>query len=199
MAFVSARHARLACRALVLALPLAVALPRAAAGDDLPAKGTVDIKSYSVPGSETPKIVARAVLDVPAKKVWAIVSDCATYKDHMPRIAASELLKKEGNVHTCKVTVAMPFPLSNLTGITNAVHEETATGMTRRWHLVSGDYKVNDGSWEVKPLEDGSTLVVYSIHAEPNTNVPQWIRESAQKKTLPDMMERVKAEAAKLP
>jgi ribosome-associated toxin RatA of RatAB toxin-antitoxin module len=183
------------------ALALAAALAGTAAADDgLPAKGTVDIKSYAVAGSSTPKIVARAVMDLPPKKIWQIVSDCAHYKDHMPRVAASELVKKEGNVHTCKVTIAMPFPLSNLTGVTAAVHEESEAGMSRRWKLVSGDYKVNEGSWELTPIDKTatSTLVVYTIHAEPNTSVPDFIREAAQKKTLPEMFERVKTEAGKL-
>jgi ribosome-associated toxin RatA of RatAB toxin-antitoxin module len=172
----------------------------ASSGDDLPAKGQVEVKSYAVAGSGTPRIVARAVMDLPPKKIWAIVSDCAHYKEHLPRIAASELVKKEGNVHTCKVTVSMPFPLSDLTGVTAAVHEETEAGMSRRWKLVSGDYKVNDGSWEVRPIDKAGTqsLVTYSIHAEPNTSVPDWIRESAQKKVLPEMIERVRLEAAKL-
>ena len=177
------------------------ALPGSAAGDDLPEKGKVEIKSFAVTGSNAPRIVARAVVDMPAKKLWAVVSDCAHYKERLPRVAASELVKKEGNVHTCKVTIAMPFPLSNLTGVSEAVHEESEAGMTRRWKLVSGDYKVNDGSWEVRPLDKSGTssLVVYTVHAEPNTSVPDFIREAAQKKMLPEMIERVKAEAAKLP
>ena len=186
---------------LAAALALTAVLPGTAVGDeDLPARGQVEIKTYSVAGSTVPKIVARAIMDVPAKKVWAIVSDCAQYKTRMPRIVASELLKKEGNVHTCKVTVEMPFPFANLTGITEATHTETDTAMSRRWKLVSGDYKVNNGSWEVKAIDNGAaSLVVYSIHADPNTAVPNAIREAAQKKTLPDMFERVKNEAAKLP
>ena len=168
------RHRRLAWASASLLLA-ALALPGAAAGDDdLPARGTVEVKSFDVPGSSVPKIVARAVMDVPPRKVWQIVSDCAHYKEHMPRVAASELLKQEGNVYTCKVTVSMPFPLSDLTGITRAVHEESAAGMSRRWTLVSGDYKVNEGSWEVKPLDASgqSSLVIYTIHAEPNTRCP---------------------------
>src|SRR6185312_9045630 len=102
-------------------------LPASAAGDDLPEKGKVEIKSYAVPGSPAPRIVARAVMDAPAKKIWAVLSDCANYKYRLPRVAASELVKKEGNVHTCKVTVSMPFPLSNLSGVTAAVHTESDT------------------------------------------------------------------------
>jgi hypothetical protein len=66
---------------------------------------------------------------------------------------------------------------------------------------VRGDYKTNEGSWEVKPADASGTssIVVYSVHAEPNTIVPASIREAAQKKTLPEMIARVRSEAAKLP
>ncbi len=185
--------------ALSAAAVLAVAaLPGSASGDpDLPAPGQIEVKSYAVPGSGAPRIVVRSVMDLPAKKIWAIVSDCAHYKDHLPRVAASELVKQEGNVHTCKVTISMPFPLSNLTGTTAAVHEESETAMSRRWKLLSGDYKVNEGSWELKQI-GAQTLVTYTVHVEPNISVPDFIRDSAQKKSLPEMFERVKAEAGKL-
>jgi ribosome-associated toxin RatA of RatAB toxin-antitoxin module len=184
---------------LLAAAALSLAVTSASADDPLPAPGQVEIKSYEVAGSTTPRIVARAVMDVPAKKLWAIVSDCAHYKGRLPRVLASELVKKEGNTDTCKVTIDMPFPFSNLTAVTRAVHVEGDAGMTRTWKLESGDYKVNEGSWEIKPLEKGGTLVTYTVHAEPTTSVPAWIREAAQKKTLPELFERVKAEAGKLP
>jgi len=179
---------------------MGVAVPGAAAGDELPAKGQVEVKTFPVDGSSAPRIQVRAVMDLPPRKIWQIVSDCATYKDHLPRVAASRLVSREGNKFTCEVTIAMPFPLSNLTGVTEAVHEESEKGMTRRWKLLRGDYKVNEGSWEVRPIDKSGTssLVIYNIHAEPNTAVPDWIRESAQKKALPEMIERVRAEAGKL-
>jgi ribosome-associated toxin RatA of RatAB toxin-antitoxin module len=192
----------LARAAAALAVLSLAAAPRVGSADPaLPARGEVEVKSFAVAGSDAPKIVVRAVMDLPPKKIWQIVSDCARYKEHMPRVAASEQVKVAGNVHTCKVTIAMPFPLSNLTAVTEAVHEESDKGMSRRWKMVSGDYKVNEGSWEIKPLDAAgkSSLVVYTVHAEPTTSVPAFIRESAQKKALPDMIERVRAEAAKLP
>jgi ribosome-associated toxin RatA of RatAB toxin-antitoxin module len=179
---------------------VALGAPGAAgAGDELPAKGQVEVKSYPVDGSSSPKIVVRAVMELPPQKIWQIVSDCSTYKDHLPRVAASKLLSRDGNKFTCEVTIAMPFPLSNLTAVTEATHEESDKGMSRRWKLLRGDYKVNTGSWEVRPLDGGkSSLVTYTVHAEPNTAVPDWIRESAQKKALPEMIERVRAEAGKV-
>ena len=177
---------------------LAVAAPGSARADDAP---KVDIKTYAVPGSDSPKIVMTATLDVPPKKVWAIVSDCSKYKGRLPRVAAAKLLSKDGNKFTCEVTIEMPFPLSNLTAVTEAVHEESDKGMARRWKLVRGDYKVNEGSWEVKPADaaGATSFVTYTVHAEPNSAIPSAIREAAQKKALPDLMARVRTEAAKIP
>ncbi len=177
-------------------------VPGAATADaPLPAKGTVQVNVYSVPGSNTPKVVVRAIIEQPPRKVWAVVSDCAHYSSRLPRVAKSRLVSKVGNKHTCEVTISLPFPLSNLTAVTEAIHEENEKGMTRRWKLVSGDYTVNNGSWEVRPLDatGTSTLVTYSVQAEPTTAVPDFIRASAQKKALPDMIERVRLESAKMP
>ena len=68
-------------RILALALTSTLAfsmVPGTAAGDDLPEKGKVEIKSYDVPGSSSPRIVARAVMDMPAKKIW-VSSWVSTY------------------------------------------------------------------------------------------------------------------------
>lgn len=172
----------------------------AEAGDATPPHGQPEIKVLAVKGSEAPKVVVRAVLHQPPKKVWQIVSDCGQYKARMPHIAASKQLKREGNKVTCEVTIAMPFPFSNLTAVTEAVHEETDKGFSRKWKLVRGDYTMNNGSWEVQPLDASGTksLVTYTVHADPKTAVPDWIREAAQKKALPEMLARVESEAGKL-
>lgn len=161
--------------------------------------GAVEVKTSAVKGSDMPKITAKAVLSQPPEKVWAVISDCSKYKGRMPRVAASKLLKKDGNKFTCEVTVEVPFPFSNLTAVTEAVHEESPEGMSRRWKLVRGDYKKNEGSWEIKPLEGGAkSQVTYTVHVEPNTSLPSGILEAAQKKAIPDLFVRLEKEAAKM-
>lgn len=159
----------------------------------------VDVRTTPVKGSDMPRITAKAVLSQPPEKVWGVISDCSKYKGRMPRVAAAKLVKKEGNKHTCEVTVEVPFPFSNLTAVTEAVHEESADGMSRRWKLVRGDYKKNEGSWEIKPLEGGKkSQVTYTLHVEPNTALPSSILEAAQKKAIPDLFVRLEKEAGKL-
>src|SRR6478609_4980845 len=137
-------------RSALVTIVLCATLSRSVAADpSLPAKGEIELKSYTVAGSTSPRMVLRTVMDLPPKKIWKIVSDCAHYKEHLPNIVSSEILKKAGNVDTCKVTYSTPFPFANLTGVTESVDEVSDRGMVRRWKHVSGDYKLNEGSWEI--------------------------------------------------
>lgn len=192
------KHSAYATRPLLLAglVALSTFVGSEAAAID---PSAVEIRTTEVKGSDTPKITAKAVLSQPPEKVWAVISDCSKYKDRMPRVVKSRLVKKEGDTHTCEITIEMPFPFSNLTAQTQAVHTETPEGMTRRWKLIKGDYKRNEGSFEIKPAEGGKkSLVIYTLHAEPNTHLPDSIIEMAQKKALPDFFVRLEKEAAKM-
>jgi len=163
------------------------------------AAGKILVSSVPVAGSSEPQRVVRAVVESPPSSVWKVVSECAHYRERMPHIAASAELARSGSTVTCQVTVAMPFPVSNLTGITEAVHVERPDGMSRTWHLVSGDYEYNDGSWTVEPYRAGAaSLVTYRLHVKPKTAVPGFIRNMAQEKTLPELMQRVRLESAKM-
>jgi len=84
----------------------------------------------------------------------------------------------------------MPFPYSDMTATTRVVHRVAGGRWSRRWTLIHGDYTVNSGSWLLRPFRGDAnrTLVVYRAHAAPRAWVPGWIRERAQKKTLPEMI-----------
>ena len=163
-------------------------------------KGNISVKSRAVKGTSTPETLVVAVVDAAPEVVWRLVSDCAKYKKTMNRIASSKLLSQTGDEHICEVEIEMPFPLSNLKGTTRAKHQVSAQRWERSWSLIKGDYKFNNGSWVLEPFEGSSqrTLVTYRVHAEPTTSVPDWVRERAQKKSLPEMIERLRQEAKKL-
>ncbi len=162
--------------------------------------GKILVSASPVPGSPEPEHVVQAIVEAPPAKVWRVVSDCAHYKDHLPHVAASAELSRVGQVVTCQVTIAVPFPMSNLTAVTEAVHEDHGDRMSRTWKLVSGDYEFNEGSWNVQSYRGGAaSLVTYRLHVKPKSAVPGFIRNLAQDKALPELMERVRVEAAKGP
>jgi hypothetical protein len=104
-----------------------------------------------------------------------------------------------GSTVTCQVTISIPFPMANLTGVTEAVHEERPDRMTRTWKLVRGDFDFNEGSWTIESYRGGAaSLVTYRVHVKPKTIVPGFIRSMAQDKALPELMQRIRIEAAKV-
>ena len=190
-------------RTLTLVVSLSSIASRVAVAEDAQTSldaGKILVSTSPVAGSPEPEHVVQAVVEAPPAKVWKVVSDCAHYKDRLPHVAASAELSRAGNVVTCQVTIAMPFPVSNLTAVTEATHDERPDGMTRRWKLVSGDYEFNEGSWNVQSYRGGAaSLVTYRVHVRPKSGVPDFIRNMAQEKALPDLLARVRVEAAKLP
>jgi len=170
--------------------PAARAMVRDAAAWDALLKGDILVETVPVPGSNIPRAVLHAVIEAPPARIWAVVSDCSNYKKNMPRIAESQQLKREGDDVTCRIVADMPFPLSNTTNISRA-HHTVADGVYKReWKMVEGDYKSNEGSWVVAPLDPAGTrsLVVYTIHIVPTTPVPGFMMAMGTKQTLPGMI-----------
>lgn len=134
---------------------------------------------------------AAALVRAHPDKVWAVVNDCAHFKEFMPRTVDSQEL--EGGKH-CKVEISMPFPFSNLWSETSVQQVHLDGGGRRRvWKLVKGTYKKVDGSWTVWPWGEGASLLMYNIEADPDVPVPNAILRSAQASTLPDMFVAVRA------
>ena len=188
-------------RRILLALAITVASSLAyAQSDDALAGGEVFVTSEPVAGSEVPRFIVTAVVDAPPAKVFEVVANCARLTERMPRVASAEYVSRTKTGARCKVTLDMPFPLSNLTAITQDRRKESPDIWYRKWTLVEGDYHVNDGSFVLVPFQGDAnrTLVTYSIHAIPKTAVPDFLRERAQRSSLPDMIERIRKEVLKL-
>ena len=159
------------------------------------ANGEIVISTATAKGSSTPKLKAMVVVPAAPDKVWPIIDQCAKYKETMLRIASSEELSRKGNKVRCKITVEMPFPLSNLTATTEATHTVQPGKLYKReWKLIEGDYKVNTGSWTLVPFDDAGTktLVVYQVVADPSMPIPDGIKKAAQKKSIPELMEKLR-------
>lgn len=189
-------------RGAVCGLALLVCAPGDAASGakDRYADGTIDVKLVEVKGYESPRAVVKAMIDAPPEKVWRIIGDCAGYSRTMERVSSSKLLERKGDTHVCQIEVDMPFPLGNLVAVTSAKHKAGPDEWYRKWKLVSGDYTVNTGSWVLTPYDEAGTktMVHYQILAEPTTPIPDWLRNKAQKSSLPGMIERLRDEVAAL-
>jgi ribosome-associated toxin RatA of RatAB toxin-antitoxin module len=134
-------------------------------------------------------------MNASADAIWAIVTDCDRYEDTMVRIEAAEKISEDADGIVCRTTVDMPFPLSNLTATTRAKHVvEPGKLYTRTWELIEGDYEINRGMWKLEPWKGDPkrTLVTYELQIVPKISIPDSVRQSAQQRTIPELMENLR-------
>ena len=157
-------------------------------------RGEILVYQKKVKGIDVPEMVVKAVINAPPEKVWAIVSRCQNYTRTMLRIKRSQELSRRGNNIVCKVTVDMPFPYSDITSTTRVRHKVGNGRWHRSWRLISGDYTRNRGSWLLTRFKNDPkrTMAVYHALAVPKSWIPNWVRNLAQKKTLPKMIKRLR-------
>ncbi len=157
-------------------------------------KGEVEITTRAVTGSTLPEVTAHGLIDAPPEQVWAILQDCGNYQKTMLRVARSKELSRLGQKVVCEVEIALPFPLSNLVGVTEATHVVGPPKWTRSWHLLRGDYEVNEGAWTLSRYEDDPkrTLAIYRVHAIPKSAVPDAILRKGQRTAIPDMYKHLR-------
>ncbi|MEZ5457891.1 MAG: SRPBCC family protein [Steroidobacteraceae bacterium] len=58
---------------------------------------------------------------------------------------------------------------------------------------VAGDFRENEGRWELIPLDDGrATIVTYSVRVVPDIPVPQWAVRMILKRELPKLLQALR-------
>lgn len=162
--------------------------------------GKVLLDFEDVPGSSVPRVKLRAVIDAPPERVWPLIANCAGYKGLMPRIVESEELSRDGNRVRCRTLLDAPWPAKDLESYVNAELIVGNGSFVRRWEFEKGDFKHNRGTWTLTAFEGNAarTLVVYETHAEPKNSVPGFLRDFAQKRGLPGIIDNLR-EAVKAP
>ncbi|HET7809337.1 MAG TPA: SRPBCC family protein [Steroidobacteraceae bacterium] len=66
---------------------------------------------------------------------------------------------------------------------------DLVTDRSIKFHQVSGDFKANEGLWELEPTPDGATtLLLYQAYIDPPGFVPNWLARSTWKRELPQML-----------
>lgn len=158
-------------------------------------RGEVLIHTTPEPGYKTPRLITRAVINHPPSAVFELISNPDRYSKTMPRIKEMRQVKVEGDIVHTKMTVQMPFPVPNLSALTEAVHKHLEGEVyVREWKLLEGDYKVNRGSWHMSPFDDAGTrtYLVYQVHVEPKVPLPNRIKSAVQQKAMPKVIQNLR-------
>ncbi|WP_295445356.1 SRPBCC family protein [uncultured Thiodictyon sp.] len=156
--------------------------------------GEVTVTMRTIAGSNLPEVTARGLIEAPPERVWAIIQDCGNFKKTMPHITRSRELSRQGQSVVCEVEIGLPAAFSNLVGVTAAVLVVGPPEWSRTWHLLRGDYEVNEGRWTLTRYGDDRerTLAVYRVHAVPKTALPDALLRYEQRTALPQLFNHLR-------
>src|SRR4051812_25187601 len=66
---------------------------------------------------------------------------------------------------------------------------DLVAGRSIAFHQVSGDFKANEGRWDLEPSADGAhTLLLYRAYIDPPGYIPNWLARSTYRRELPQML-----------
>ena len=136
-------------------------------------------------------------IEAPAEKVFRTMTDCAQALKFVPHLIHCTVLETapDGSWQTIEHEVNYGWYLPRASYVFRAAYEPFERVS---FTSVRGDFRENDGVWELSPRRDGAaTLVTYRAQVAPRFFVPRWMVLASMKHDLPALMQglRVRCEA----
>lgn len=134
------------------------------------------------------------VMNAPKEKILAVLKDYESYSEFMDGVSSVKIESRNGSQVKAKYDLNVIKTFSYILNLT-----ENENGVS--WTFDSGDiFSVNNGSWELNDLGDGTTEVTYNIEVEIKIKMmgTGMITKKLVNTSLPSMMKSVEKRAQSL-
>ena len=150
------------------------------------AKEAEGIKVYvrNVEGSPLREFRGEVQIKATPDDVVKVLRDASAFRQWMPDVAASELLKATDTEQYHYLDNKAPWPVSNRDGVYHFTYAKTGDGAVTVRVEAAPDYvplregKVRipqaQGQWKLVPDAEGVN-VTYQMHASPGGAIPNWL------------------------
>lgn len=132
-------------------------------------------------------------IEAPAERVFRTMTDCAQALMFVPHLERCTVLETapDGTWQTILHEVSYDWFLPRASYVFRAEYEPFARV---RFSSVRGDFRKNDGVWELIPRRDGAaTIVTYRAQVVPWFYVPRWVMVAGLKRDLPALLQGLRA------
>jgi ribosome-associated toxin RatA of RatAB toxin-antitoxin module len=172
---------------------------------------TERVRTYNrePPSSGIREVLAKAIIDHPPERLFAVISDYERYADFMPYVKRSETLRQQDGIRWVFQHLAFPFPISDrhyTIEVSDLASRPQDGFYCIEWTLDNGQTgkreapgitpAFNDGLWILRQLEEGKkTDVSYFLHTDPGGWLPAWMINMANRQALPAVIQAVQQRA----
>jgi ribosome-associated toxin RatA of RatAB toxin-antitoxin module len=131
------------------------------------------------------------IMNVSKESILSVLKDYESYPEFMDGVSHVQIIERDGSKIQAKYAINVIKKFSYILNL-----EETDDGVS--WSFDSGDiFAINNGSWHLKDLGDGTTEVTYSIEIEIKIKMigTGMITKKLVNTSLPSMMKSVEKRA----
>lgn len=120
--------------------------------------------------------------------VWEILSDCARAPQLIPHLQSCRIVERDprGRWDIREHVINPPL----LPTMRTLVRNEFITSKRLSFRLLSGDMKVSDGAWTLRP-EGPETILNYDAHIAPHFAAPQFLVANSISNDFPRMLRAI--------
>lgn len=134
------------------------------------------------------RVRAAIRIDAPASKVYAAMTNCDVALKFVPHLRECVVVDRDPQGRFEVVShvsdVGWFMPMSRYT-----FRAEYNPPRSIDFRHVSGDFRENEGRWELIPVDSGrATIVTYRVRVIPAIPMPQWAVRGVLKRELPKLL-----------
>jgi Polyketide cyclase / dehydrase and lipid transport len=156
-------------------------------------------------GTSIKELRAVGEIDAPLFLVKQVLHDVENYPQFMPYTSEVKVLARNNSKHTSTQYMRLNPPLIGPRDFTIVVHDDQSSEerYLSRWEPANDlgppeskgvtRVKINEGSWLLQALEGGKkTQATYTLYTDGGGNLPAFILNLANKKSVVDLIEAVR-------
>jgi uncharacterized membrane protein len=150
-------------------------------------KGEIVIRASLDASARRGTVRAAMLVDAPPAVVFASMTRCADAFKYVPHLRVCRFREKAPDSSWALVEQEIDFgwyaPRLRYVFRADLVPDRSIS-----FRQVSGDFKANEGRWELEPADGERTLLRYRVYIDPPGYVPNWLARSTFKRELPQML-----------
>lgn len=148
-------------------------------------EGEVITRTLESKDGSPPRVMAAIIIPAPVGPIWRAMLDCPNSTKFVPGLLRCKVLKRGPGWELIQHQVDIALLLPRMTYTFKATYKpQTRVDFAR----VSGDLKTMRGTWLLRPLGPKRTMVLYSVHLEPDFAAPRWLVRMLVVGDLPTLM-----------